>query len=394
MSKIEQALYRSRVSQRLKAAGRSAIREMMSLNSRLHGAAAVDLAAGIPELAPPPGIFQAACSAIEGGANQYAQTLGAEALRSSIARRVSSTWGHEIDPSSCVTVCCGTTEAFIAALLAVADAGDEVIFFEPAYDSYAASCRLFGITPRSVKLQPPAWRFDPEELRAAITPATRALVINSPHNPTGRVFSRSELEAVAALCIENGLVAITDEVYECFVYDAPPVAMATLPGMRERTIAISGASKMFAVTGWRIGWVVAEPSLSEAIRGAHDLLTVGAPHPLQLAVADAMESVGPSYYRGIREELRARRDLLTDGLGRLGFQVTAPQGGFFVMAGIAGFGFASDVTMARHLIERCAVSSVPGSGFYTSAAPQPGYLRFAFARSRETITRALDRLHF
>src|SRR5438105_6702593 len=247
--------------------------------------------------------------------------------RAAVAAKQSRAWGREVDPETEVTVACGATESMIAAMLAAVDPGDEVIVFEPFYENYGPDCILSGAVPRFVALRPPDWNFDPDELRRAFSPKTRAIVINTPHNPTGKVFSLAELELIAGLCQEHDALALTDEIYEHLVYDGRHLALATLPGMAERTITISGASKTFSVTGWRVGWLIAPPALTAGIRKVHDFLTVGAAHPLQIAVATAL-GFPEAFYDSLQEEYRERRDTLVRGLREIGFECRAPAGAY------------------------------------------------------------------
>jgi aminotransferase len=325
------------------------------------------------------------------GFNQYATTWGAPQLRKAIARKQSMAWGREVDPESEVTVSCGATEAMIAAMLAAVDPGDEVVIFEPFYENYGPDCIISGAIPRYVTLRAPGWSFDPDELRRAFTGKTRAIVINTPHNPTGKVFSRAELELIAELCIEHGAIAITDEIYEHLVYHGEHLSIATLPGMADRTVTISGASKTYSVTGWRVGWLIAPPSLTSGIRKVHDFLTVGAAHPLQIAVAAALE-LSPPFYVELLGDYRERRDAIVLGLQECGFEATAPDGAYYVMAGIAAFGFDDDTAMARHLIEKVGVATVPGSSFFHDSSEGRGHLRFSFPKRIETIERGVQAL--
>ena len=370
----------------------SVIREMTRLNLALNGAErAINFAQGFPDFATDPRILEAAALALRDGFNQYATTWGAPQLRQAVARKQGFAWGREVDPESEVTVSCGATEAMIAAMLAAVDPGDEVIIFEPFYENYGPDCILSGATPRYVTLRPPDWSFDPDALRSAFSSKTRAIIVNTPHNPTGKVFSRSELELIAQLCIEHDAIAITDEIYEHLVYRGSHVSMATLEGMADRTITISGASKTFSVTGWRVGWIVAPADLTGGIRKVHDFLTVGAAHPLQIAIASALE-LPASFYVELAGDYRERRDALVTGLQECGFQATMPDGAYYVMAGIADFGFDDDTAMARHLIEQVAVATVPASSFYHDPQLGRGYLRFSFPKRLETIERGLEAL--
>ncbi|HWO92936.1 MAG TPA: aminotransferase class I/II-fold pyridoxal phosphate-dependent enzyme [Methylomirabilota bacterium] len=365
---------------------------MTRLNLALNGAErAINFAQGFPDFATDPRILEAAALALRDGFNQYATTWGAPQLRQAVARKQGVAWGREVDPESEVTVSCGATEAMIAAMLAAVDPGDEVIIFEPFYENYGPDCILSGATPRYVTLRPPDWSFDPDALRSAFTSKTRAIVVNTPHNPTGKVFSRSELEVIAQLCVEHDVIAITDEIYEHLVYRGSHVSMATLEGMADRTITISGASKTFSVTGWRVGWIVAPADLTGGIRKVHDFLTVGAAHPLQIAIASALE-LPASFYVELVGDYRERRDALVTGLQECGLQATMPDGAYYVMAGIAGFGFDDDTAMARHLIEQFAVATVPASSFYHDPQVGRGYLRFSFPKRLETIERGLAAL--
>jgi aspartate/methionine/tyrosine aminotransferase len=300
-------------------------------------------------------------------------------------------------------VSCGATEAMIAAMLAAVDPGDEVIVFEPFYENYGPDCVLSGAVPRYVALRPPerasatrmgptdCWSIDLDELRAAFNDKTRAIVINSPHNPTGKVYSRAELELIAQLCVEHDAIAITDEIYEHLVYRGRHVSMATLPGMADRTITISGASKTYSVTGWRVGWLIAPPALTAGIRKVHDFLTVGAAHPLQIAVAEAL-SFPASFYVELLGDYQERRDALVGGLQECGFEVTSPDGAYYLMAGISRFGASDDVAFAHRLIEEVGVATVPASSFYHDPALGRGHIRFSFPKKIETIERGLAAL--
>jgi aspartate/methionine/tyrosine aminotransferase len=370
----------------------SVIREMTRLNLQMHGPErAVNFAQGFPDFDPDPRIIEAAVRALHDGYNQYATTWGAPRLRTAIARKQSSAWRRPVDAESEVTVVCGATEAMMAAMLAAVDPGDEVIVFEPFYENYGPDCVISGAVPRYIALRPPDWSFDADELRAAFTSRTRAIVINTPHNPTGKVYSRVELELIAELCIAHDAIAITDEIYEHLVYRGHHLSIATLPGMAERTISISGASKTYSVTGWRIGWLIAPPALTDGIRKVHDFLTVGAAHPLQVAIAEALE-LPASFYTELLGDYVERRDAIVGGLRERGFDVTPPDGAYYVMAGISSFGTRDDVAFARRLIEQAAVATVPGSSFYHDPALGRGYVRFSFPKKLETIERGLAAL--
>lgn len=369
----------------------SVIREMTRLNFELNGAEAINFAQGFPDFETDPRIVEAAAKALRDGFNQYATTWGAPQLRKAVARKQSIAWGRDVDAEREVTVSCGATEAMIAAMLAAVDPGDEVVIFEPFYENYGPDCIISGAVPRYVRLRAPDWSFDPDELRDAFNRKTRAIVVNTPHNPTGKVFSRAEMELIAGLCMEHGAIAITDEIYEHLVFRGEHVSMATLPGMADRTITISGASKTFSVTGWRVGWLIAPASLTAGIRKVHDFLTVGAAHPLQIAVASALE-LPTSFYVELLGDYQERRDAMVMGLRECGFQADAPEGAYYVMAGIGAFGFDDDTALARHLIETVAVATVPGSSFFHDPAAGRGHLRFSFPKRIETIERGVRAL--
>lgn len=370
----------------------SVIRDMTRLNIALHGPdKAINFAQGFPDFPPEFEILRAAQVALTDGFNQYATTWGAPQLRQAIAAKQSRQWQREVDPETEITVACGATESMIAAMFAIADPGDEVVIFEPFYENYGPDCILSGAIPRFVVLRPPDWTFDPDELRHAFNTKTRAIVINTPHNPTGKVFSRAELELVAALCQEYDACAITDEIYEHLVYRGEHISLATLPGMRERTITISGASKTYAVTGWRIGWLIAPPELTAGIRKVHDFLTVGAAHPLQIAIARAL-GFPDSFYDATLEEYRERRGAMLTGLSDVGFEPLPPDGAYYIMAGIRRLGFEDDVAFAHRLIEKVGVATVPASSFYHDPALGRGQVRFSFPKRMETIARGLQAL--
>jgi aminotransferase len=369
---------------------------MTRLNLALNGPErAVNFAQGFPDFDTDARIVEAAAQALRDGYNQYATTWGAPQLRAAVARKQSAAWDRSVDPETEVTISCGATEAMIAAMLAAVDPGDEVVVFEPFYENYGPDCIISGAEPRYVALRAPEWSFDSDELRRAFNRKTRAIVVNTPHNPTGKVYSQAELELIAQLCVEHDAIAITDEIYEHLVYRGRHISLATLPGMAERTITISGASKTFSVTGWRIGWLIAPPSLTAGIRKVHDFLTVGAAHPLQIAIATALE-LPPSFYVELLGDYRERRDAIVSGLQECGFDAESPDGAYYIMAGIPSFAGRTstddDRAMARRLIEKAAVATVPASSFYHDPALGRDHLRFSFPKRVETIEKGLRAL--
>jgi aspartate/methionine/tyrosine aminotransferase len=380
-----------RISARAETFGESVIRDMTRLALR-HDA--VNLAQGFPDFACPPELKAAACGAIEGDINQYAITWGAPPFREAIAAKTSRFYpSWSVDPDTMVTVVCGATEGMIAAMLAVLDPGDEVIVFEPFYENYGPDAILSGAVPRYVTLHEPDWAIDPDELRAAFTARTRALVLTSPHNPTGKVFTREELELIASLCRERDVVAFTDEIYEHLVFEGEHVPLATLPGMAERTVAVNSLSKTYSVTGWRVGWVIASPGLTSGIRKVHDFLTVGAAAPLQAAGAVAL-TLPDSYYADLLAGYRERRDALVAPLEAAGFSVSRPAGAYYVMTDISALadGDTDDVAFARALVADPGIAAVPGSSFYSRAELGRSKVRFAFPKRLETLAAAAERL--
>lgn len=375
----------------------SVIREM-TRQAMLHGA--VNLAQGFPDFAAPEEIKRAAQEAIARDFNQYAITWGAKSLRDAIARQMNLWQGLEVDPEREITVCCGSTEAMIAALLAVCNPGDEIVIFEPFYENYGPDAILSGAVPRFVTLHPPAngegeWTFDPAELRTAFTPHTKAIVLNTPNNPTGKVFTREELGVIRNLCVEFNALAITDEIYEHILYDgARHLSIATLDGMRDRTVTINGLSKTYSVTGWRVGWAVAAPALTAAIRKVHDFLTVGAPAPLQEAGAVAL-SLPPSYYEQLAAAYKQRRDRLLAALRAAGFGVFVPRGAYYIMTDISAFlprCGTDDVSFTDFLVKEIGVAVVPGSSFYNEPRDGARQVRFAFCKKDATLDEAARRL--
>jgi aspartate/methionine/tyrosine aminotransferase len=376
-------------SQRTSQFTESVIREMTRLAIE-HDA--VNLAQGFPDFGAPDEIKRAAQDAIAADFNQYAITWGAKAFRDAIAAKYLKWYGMDYDPEREITVCCGATEGMIAALLAVTNPGDEIIIFEPYYENYGPDALLCDAQRKLVKLSPPEWTFDPDELRRAFSSRTKAIVLNSPNNPTGKVFSRAELEVIAGLCQEFDALAITDEIYEHIVYEgASHVPIATLPGMRERTVLVNSMSKTYSVTGWRVGFVLAAPDLTDSIRKVHDFLTVGAAAPLQQAGVVAL-NLPDSYYEKLSVEYQGRRDLLSGLLEQAGFRCYRPNGAYYIMTDISAFGFEDDLSFVRHLIEKVGVAAVPGSSFFSDSDAGRALIRFCFCKKYETLEKAGDRL--
>jgi L-glutamine---4-(methylsulfanyl)-2-oxobutanoate aminotransferase len=367
----------------------SVIREMTRLNEQYGG---VNLSQGFPDFAAPTEVKQAACAAIDADVNQYAVTWGARPLREAVAREFTRRYGVPVVADEQVTVCCGSTEAMMATMMAIIDPGDEVVIFEPFYENYGPDAILSGATPRYVTLHEPDWTFDPDELAAAFNDKTKAIILNTPNNPTGKVFTREELETIAALCRKWDAIAISDEIYEHIIYDGRQhIPIATIEGMADRTITLNGLSKTYSVTGWRVGWTISPPSLTGAIRKVHDFLTVGAAAPLQEAGAVAL-GLPDTYYRDLAEAYRRRRDQLLDILQRHHFTCYKPYGAYYIMTDISAFGFSNDVEFARYLVKDVGVAAVPGSSFYKSAATGSTKLRFCFCKRDETLREADRRM--
>lgn len=367
----------------------SVIREMTRVALQ-HGA--VNLAQGFPDFPCPQALKQAACEAIAKDINQYALTWGDRAFRQAIAEKVQWYLGLEVDPEQEITVTCGATEAMAATMLATINPGDEVIVFEPFYENYGPDAVLAGATPHYVSLHPPDWTFEPTELRQAFNDRTKAIIINTPHNPTGKVFTRKELSAIAKLCQQWDVLALTDEIYEHILYDGTEhVAMATLPGMAERTVTINGLSKTYSVTGWRVGYILANPELTGTIRKVHDFLTVSAPAPLQRAGVAAMQ-LPASYYEELAAQYHHKRDSILQTLDQVGIPYFVPKGAYYVLADISRFGFQSDVDFAYHLIRDIGVAVVPGSSFFRQPQRRRSFIRFCFSKRPETLQAAHDRL--
>ena len=363
----------------------SVIREMTRLAQRHQ---AVNLSQGFPDFPAPQAVKDAACAAIQADVNQYAVTWGARPLREAVAREFTRRYGVPVVADEQVTICCGSTEAMMATMMAIIDPGDEVVIFEPFYENYGPDAILSGATPRYVTLHEPLWSFDPDELAAAFNSRTKAVILNTPNNPTGKVFSRSELEAIAALCRKWDVIAISDEIYEHIIYERQRhIPIATIDGMAERTVTINGLSKTYSVTGWRVGWTISPRSLTGAIRKVHDFLTVGAAAPLQEAGAVAL-GLPDQYYLDIATQYQRRRDVLLEILERRRFTCYRPFGAYYIMTDISGFGFADDVAFARYLVKDVGVAAVPGSSFYQDAAKGRTKLRFCFCKRDETLAEA------
>ncbi|MEO8593793.1 MAG: aminotransferase class I/II-fold pyridoxal phosphate-dependent enzyme [Candidatus Solibacter sp.] len=355
-----------------------------------HGA--INLAQGFPDFPAPAELKAAAAAAIDADINQYAITWGAKPFRNAIAAKYRQTYGMEFDPEREITVCCGATEGMIATLLAVLNPGDEVVLFEPFYENYGPDTQLCGATSRYVKLQSPDWTFDPAELRAAFNAKTKAIILNTPNNPTGKVFSREELTYIASLCQEFDCLAISDEIYEHILYDGTEhVPIMSLPGMRERCILVNSMSKTYAVTGWRVGWVLAAPDLTDSIRKVHDFLTVGAAAPLQQAGVYAL-SMPQEYYTHLSIDYASRRDQLVSTLEAVGFRCFLPKGAYYVMTDISQFGFENDAAFVRHLIVNIGVAAVPGSSFFAQTGGNSHFVRFCFCKRYETLELARHQL--
>jgi aspartate/methionine/tyrosine aminotransferase len=352
---------------------------------------AINLGQGFPNFDGPDFVKDAAIEAIRAGHGQYARMFGIPELNRAIADFFADETGITLDPDREVTVTSGCTEALVASFLGLVNPGQEVILFEPYYDSYRACVAMAGAEPRFVTLRAPDFAVDPDELRAAFSPRTRAILVNTPHNPTGKVFTRSELDLIASLCRRHDCIAITDEVYERLVFEGEHVRLATLDGMWDRTVTLSSLGKTFSLTGWKVGWAIAPPHLSEGVRAAHQYITFATATPLQHGAAAALRAPA-SYYRQYVEDYRRRRDLLVEGLARIGFAVNSPQGTYFVLADHTAFGLPDDMAFCRHLIERAGVAAIPPSVFYHDPADGRSLVRFAFCKDERTLQEALDRL--
>jgi len=371
----------------------SVIREM-TREALKHGA--VNLSQGFPDFAAPEPIKRVAMQAIADDINQYAITWGAKPFRDAIASKTKWYLGLDIDPETEITVTCGSTEGMIAAMMATVDPGEEVIVFEPFYENYAPDAVLSDATPRYVPLRAPDWSFDRDELRAAFSARTKAIIICNPNNPTGKVFTRDEMQFIAGLCQEFDALCFTDEIYEHILYprqdaEVAHISMAQISGMRDRTVIVNSMSKTYSVTGWRVGYCIAAPEITSAIRKVHDFLTVGAAAPLQAAGAYAL-SLPPSYYDQLQTEYQARRDLILPELEKAGFKTFTPDGAYYIMTDISGFGFKNDIEFTHHLIREIGVACVPGSSFYGNPVLGSQQVRFCFCKKDETLLLAGERL--
>lgn len=377
------------VSHRTSGFTESVIREMTRLAMEK---GAINLAQGFPDFSAPENIKQAAQQAIADDFNQYAITWGAKPFRDAIAAKYRKWYGLDYDPEREITVCCGSTEGMIASMLAITNPTDEIIIFEPYYENYGPDTFLCGAQRKLVSLRPPDWTFDPDELRRAFSPKTKAIILNSPNNPTGRVFGRAELMVIAELCQEFDALAITDEIYEHILYDsASHIPIATLPGMRERSVLVNSMSKTYSVTGWRVGWVLAAPDLTDSIRKVHDFLTVGAAAPLQQAGVLAL-NLPDSYYQKLAHDYQSRRDMLLGVLEGAGFRCFRPDGAYYIMTDIRDFGFSDDYAFVRHMIDQAGVAAVPGSSFFADSHAGNELIRFCFCKKYETLEEARIRL--
>lgn len=352
---------------------------------------AINLAQGFPDFPAPDVIKEAAVRAIRDDVNQYAVTWGAPRLRCAVAESYDRWYGMQVDPEREVTITCGATEAMAAVLLALVDPGDEVIVLEPFYENYGPDAVLCAAKPVFVRVEP-GDGLDLDRLASAFGPATRAIILNTPNNPTGHVLTKHELETIASLCHRYDAWAVTDEIYEHILYEGVHTPMATVADMRDRTVTVSGASKTFSVTGWRVGTIVAPYAASAAIRKVHDFLTVGAPAPLQEAVATALQTLGNDYYRELSEAYRRRRDLMVDTLRAAGFRCVPPAGAYYILADFSGISTSDDTAFARDLARRAGVAAVPGSSFFADPADGGSLVRFAFCKSEPMLREAGLRL--
>ena len=383
---------RGRSASRVDRFTESVIREMTRL-ADLHGA--INLAQGFPDFEPPDELKEAARRAITDGFNQYPVTWGSPRLRLALAEKYRRFGWPELDPDTEVVVTCGSTEAMASTFLALIEPGDEVVFPEPFYENYGPDAFLSGAVPRTIPLTGHSWQLDVERLAAALTPRTRAIVLNTPHNPTGRVFGDEELHAIAEIAVRHDLLVFTDEIYEHIVYEGAHRSIALLPGMGDRTVTISALSKTYSVTGWRVGWAIAAPPLIASIRKVHDFLTVAAPAPLQEAGVTAMQ-LPDAYYEALRDSYRERRDTFFELATESAFDLLLPEGAYYAMARIGPIrerlGLEDDTAFCRELVSRAGVAAVPGSSFFADPADGRDLIRFAFPKRLETLRAAAERL--
>ncbi len=384
----ETTLRRGEVAERLAPFGSTIFTEISRLAAER---GAINLGQGFPNFDGPDFVKEAAIQAIRAGHGQYARMFGVPELNRAVADVFTAETGIAVDPEREVTVTSGCTEALAASFLGLVGPGEEVILFEPYYDSYRACAAMAGATPRFVTLRAPSFGIDAQELRSAFSPRTRAIVVNTPHNPTGRVFSAGELEVIAGLCREHDVIAITDEVYERLVFEGRHLHLAALPGMWERTVTLSSLGKTFSLTGWKVGWAVAPPHLTAGVRAAHQFVTFATATPLQHGAVAALRAPA-AYYKRFLADYRGRRDLLADGLDRIGFEVYPPQGTYFVLADHTRFGLPDDVSFCKHMIEEVGVAAIPPSAFYHDPSDGRKLVRFAFCKTTETLREALRRM--
>ena len=367
----------------------SVIREMTRL-AMMHNA--VNLSQGFPDFAAPDVLKKAAMDAIANDVNQYAITWGAKNFRDALVEKIKRFQGIDIDSEREITATCGSTEAMIDVLLAIINPGDEVIVFEPFYENYGPDAIISGATPRFVSLRRPDWTFDEDELRVAFNDKTKAIILNTPNNPTGKVFSREELQFIADLCQKWDVLCITDEIYEHIIFDGVEhVSMITLDGMRDRTILINGMSKTYSVTGWRVGYIISPPEITGAIRKMHDFMTVGAPAPLMDAGATALR-LPNEYYEDLAKHYQERRDRTMKMLSEAGLNPMLPKGAYYIMCDIGSWGYPNDVEFSRFLVKDIGVATVPGSSFFNDPATGKDIIRFTFCKKEETLAAAEERL--
>jgi aminotransferase len=376
-------------SERARKFTESVIRDMTRVCLKHQG---VNLAQGFPDFPASQVIKEAAARAIRSDFNQYAITWGTPSLRHAIAEKFAWYNGVTMDPEQEITVCCGSTEAMIASLMAIVNPGEEVIVFEPFYENYGPDTILCGANPRFITLHEPDWHFDREKLSRTFNNKTKAIIINTPNNPTGKIFSREELQFIADLCLKWGVIAATDEIYEHILYDgAKHISIASLPGMKDQTITINSISKTYSLTGWRVGWAIAPQHLTASIRKVHDFLTVGAPHPLQEAASAALR-IDLNFYETLAREYQERRDFLLSTLEDSGFRTYRPGGAYYIMTDVGHFGFQDDMKFAFYLVEKIGVATVPGSSFYSHPSLGSTKIRFCFPKKMETLRHAAEKL--